>query len=166
MQKLLTFLAGLLLIFSTSYGQTQTPETATQIKSCVEKVNYSVDDMLLKAQVGQSLVKPEINPSFKGGLDELKKYFVSHSLTDTRAKDIVFKVHIGFLVNCNGLTGNFQIISKGKGDLQELAQQVLTIVNDMPQTWQPASVDNKTIDCYQILSFTVVGGALDKVSYR
>jgi hypothetical protein len=122
--------------------------------------------MLLKAQVGQSLAKPKTNPTFKGGLDELKKYFASHSLTDSRSKDIVFRVHIGFIVNCNGQAGNFQIVSKGKGDLQELAQQVLTIVKDMPQNWQPALVDNKTVDCYQILSFTILSGALDKVSYR
>jgi hypothetical protein len=91
---------------------------------------------------------------------------VSHALTDIRAKDIVFRVHIGFLVNCNGQAGNFQMISKGKDDLQELAQQVLTIVKDMPQNWQPASADNKDVDCFQILSFTIASGVLDKVSYR
>ena len=122
--------------------------------------------MILKSQVGQNLVKSDINPLFKGGLDELKKYFTLHALTDTRAKEIVFRVHIGFLVNCKGQAGNFQIISKGKGHLQDLAQQVLTIVKDMPQNWQPATADNKTVDSYQILSFTIAGGALDKVSYR
>ncbi|MCF1717031.1 hypothetical protein L0U88_20480 [Flavihumibacter sp. RY-1] len=166
MKKFLISIVGLLLITSTSFAQTQLADTTTQVKSCAEPVNYSVEDMVLKAQVGQSLTKPEANPTFKGGLDELKKYFASHSLTDTRAKDIVFKVHIGFIINCNGQAGNFQIVSKGKGDLQELAQQVLTVVKDMPQNWQPASFDNKSVDCYQILSFTIVGGALDKVSYR
>lgn len=166
LKKSLTTLAGLLLIFSASFGQTQTSDTTTQIKSCVEPVAYSVDDMILKSQVGQTLSKPDVTPSYKGGLEELKKYFSSHPLTDPKAKDIVFRVHIGFLVNCNGQAGNFQILSKGKGDLQDLAQQVLTTIKNLPQNWQAATVDSKAVDSYQILSFTIVGGALEKVSYR
>ena len=166
MQKALTTFIAFFLISLISYGQTQTVDTSTQIKHCDGKVAYSVDDMILKGLVGQDLLKPDANPSFKTGLDELKKYFASHALTDTRTKDIVFRVHIGFLVNCNGQAGSFQIVSKGKGDLQELAQQVLEIVKGMPQNWQSATANNNPVDCYQILSFTVPNGALDKFSYR
>lgn len=166
MQKFLTLLAGLFTICSASYGQSQTVDTTTPIKSCAEQVVYSVDDMMLKSQFGQNLVKPDMNPLYKGGLEELKKYFLSHPLIDARAKDIIFRVHVGFLVNCNGQAGNFRILSKGKGDLQDLTQQVLATIKNLPQNWQPATGGNKAVDSYQILSFTIVGGALDDVSYR
>jgi len=146
--------------------QIQNTDSSIAFKPCLTPISYAVDDMLLKEQVGQSLSKPSTNPIFKGGVDELKKYFSSNPLTDTKAKGIVFRVHIGFVVNCSGQYGNLQIISKGKGDFEMLAQQVLANAEKMPQYWQSATVDNKTVDSYQILSFTVVGGALDKVSYR
>ena len=86
MKKCLTLLAVLVLTFSTSFGQTQTDNRSAQIKSCVEPVAYSVEDMLLKSQVGQNLSKPDVTPSYGGGLEELKKYFASHPLTDTKSK--------------------------------------------------------------------------------
>jgi len=82
-------------------------------------------------------------------------------------KIIVFRVHIMFVVNCEGKAGNFQLTSKGKGDLESLANQVLEIVNNMPQNWKPAKKNGEAVDCYQVLSFTVIGGQLNKtVSYR
>src|SRR5690242_4895307 len=119
MKNIMTLLPGLLLIVSTTFGQTEIADTTSKIKPCAEAVNYSVDDILLRTHLGQNLTGPGTNPSFDGGPGELKKYFVSHALTNKKAKDIVFRVHIGFLVNCNGQAGNFQIVSKGKGDLQE-----------------------------------------------
>ena len=136
-----------------------------QMSKLIERYRHAVTDSNFFL-LDPAHFKIEYVPTFKGGLDELKKYFLSNPLTDTKAKDIVFRVHIGFVVNCSGQFGNFQIISKGKGDMQILAQQVLAIAEKMPQYWQAATVDNKTVDSYQILSFTVVGGALDKVSYR
>jgi len=47
-----------------------------------------------------------------------------------------------------------------------LAQQVLTTIKGLPQNWKPATADGKSVDSYQLLSFTIAGGALDKVSYR
>jgi hypothetical protein len=166
MKYILTSFIGSLLFFSVVSGQAQNADSSTTFKSCSTSIEYAVDDMLLKEQVGQNLPKPTTNPTFKGGLDEFKKYFSSNPITDSKANDIVFRVHIGFVVNCNGQYGNLKIISKGKGDLQILAQQVSTIAEKMPQNWQPATADNKSVDSYQILSFTLVGGVLDKVSYR
>jgi hypothetical protein len=126
---------------------------------------YSVDDFLVKEKFGEN-AKPTTNPTFTGGLDELKKYFIAHPLTDEKATQMVFRVSIAFLVNCDGKAGNFVIVTKGKGDLATYANQVLAIVNKMPQNWQPATVDGKLVDCYQVLSFTAASGQLDKVSYR
>ncbi|WP_255037988.1 energy transducer TonB, partial [Lacihabitans soyangensis] len=139
-------------------------DSIVKVTACSQTV-YSVDDFLVKEKFGE-IAKPTTNPTFTGGLDELKKYFVANPLTDAKATQMMFRVSIAFLVTCDGKAGNFVIVTKGKGDLATYANQVLAIVNRMPQKWQPATVDGKAIDCYQVLSFTATTGQLDKVSYR
>lgn len=139
-------------------------DSIVKVTPCSQTI-YSVDDFLVKEKFGD-LAKPTTNPTFKGGLDELKKYFIANPLTDEKATQMVFRVSIAFVVTCDGKAGNFVIVTKGKGDLATYANQVLAIVNNMPQNWQPATVDGKPVDCYQVLSFTAASGQLDKVSYR
>jgi hypothetical protein len=139
-------------------------DSIVKVTACTENI-YSVNDFLLKEKIGNESA-PTINPTFTGGLDELKNYFIANPLTDERVKESIFRVSIGFIVTCEGKAGNFEIVTKGRGDLATFANQVLAIVNNMPQKWQPATVDGKPVDCYQVLSFTVASGQLDKVSYR
>ncbi|MES2515463.1 MAG: hypothetical protein V4580_15015 [Bacteroidota bacterium] len=139
-------------------------DSIIKVTACSPTI-YSVDDFLVKENFGE-LGKPTQNPAFAGGFDELKKYFQENPLTDEKAQKMVFRVSIAFLVTCDGKAGNFVIVTKGKGDLATYANQVLAIVNHMPQKWQPATVDGKPVDCYQVLSFTAVGGKLNNVSCR
>ncbi|MCW3086026.1 MAG: hypothetical protein JWP12_3392 [Bacteroidetes bacterium] len=126
---------------------------------------YSVDDFLVREKLGEK-PKPATNPTFAGGPDELKKYFAAHPLTDPKATQMIFRVSIAFVVTCDGKAGNFEIVTNGKGDMATYANQVLAIVNKMPQKWQAATVDGKPVDCYQVLSFTADSGQLDSVSSR
>ena len=139
-------------------------DSIVKVTACSQTM-YSVDDFLVKEKFGE-LAKPTANPTFTGGLDELKKYFIANPLTDEKATQMVFRVSIAFVATCDGKAGNFVIVTKGKGDLATYANQVLAIVNKMPQNWQPATIDGKPVDCYQVLSFTAASGQLDKVSYR
>ncbi len=139
-------------------------DSIVKVTACSQTM-YSVDDFLVKEKFGE-LAKPTANPTFTGGLDELKKYFIANPLTDEKATQMVFRVSIAFVVTCDGKAGNFVIVTKGKGDLATYANQVLAIVNKMPQNWQPATIDGKPVDCYQVLSFTAASGQLDKGSYR
>ncbi len=137
-----------------------------QVTICDGKNIFSVDkESLLKEKVGE-LPLVDTNPEFEGGIEELKKYFAENPLTDEKAKDMMFRVAIAFVVNCDGKAGNFQIISKGKGTLETLANQVLERVNKMPQNWIAGKKKGKSVDCYQVLSFSIFSGQLDKVSYR
>ncbi len=137
-----------------------------KVKFCNEEIQYSVDkESLLKSKIGDKPT-PDTNPTFKGGIDELKKYFTNSPLSDERAKNIIFRVAIAFVVDCNGNAGNFMIITRGKGVMETLANQVLEIVNKMPQNWEPAIKDGDKVDCYQVLSFSVAEGRLDNVHYR
>jgi hypothetical protein len=137
-----------------------------KIDICDKANLFSVDDFLLKEAFGSNYSNPDKNPSFNGGIEKLKQYYAQNPLTDKRAQNNIFRVSIGFMVNCNGQIGNFQIVTKGKGDLKELANQVLDIVNKMPNDWIPADKNGQKVDCYQILNFSVMQGSLDKVTYR
>jgi hypothetical protein len=139
-------------------------DSIVKVTAC-SQIIYSVDDFLVKEKFGE-LTKPTTNPIFTGGIDELKKYFTANPLTDEKAKQMIFRVSIAFVVTCEGKVGNFVIVTKGKGDLATYANQILAIVNRMPQNWQPATVDGKSVDCYQVLNFSPTSGQLDNVSYR
>jgi hypothetical protein len=139
-------------------------DSILKVTACSQTM-YSVDDFLVKEKFGE-MAKPLTNPTFAGGLDELKKYFAANPLTDEKAKQMMFRVSIAFVVTCDGKAGNFVIVTKGRGDLATYANQVLAIVNKMPQNWQPATIDGKPVDCYQVLNFSPISGQLDKVSYR
>jgi hypothetical protein len=139
-------------------------DSIVKVELCTQTI-YSVNDFLVKETFGEN-DEPSSAPSFEGGIDELKKYFAENPLVDEKATQIMFRVKIAYVVNCEGKAGNFKIVTKGKGDLATYANQVLAIVNSMPQKWEPATVDGKPVDCYQVLSFTALGGSLEKVSYR
>lgn len=139
-------------------------DSIVKVRVCSQTL-YSVDESLLREKIGDK-PKPTISPTFGGGLEELKAYFTANPLTDENTKKVVFRSHIAFIVNCEGNAGNFEIVSNGKGELATYANQVLAVVNKMPQRWQPATVDGQPVDSYQVLSFTIVGGQLDKVSYK
>ena len=139
-------------------------DSILKVTACSQSM-YAVNNFLVKEKFGE-LAEPTTNPTFTGGLDALKKYFIANPLTDEKATQMIFRVSIAFVVTCDGKAGNFVIVTKGKGDLATYANRVLAIVNKMPQNWQPATVDGKPVDCYQVLSFTAASGQLDKVSYR
>ncbi|MCW3124977.1 MAG: Protein of unknown function precursor [Bacteroidetes bacterium] len=139
-------------------------DSIVKVTTCSTNI-YCVSDLMLKEAVG-NLPAPDKNPDLAGGKDELTKFFAANPLTNEKTKQIVFRVSISFLVTCEGKAGNFKIITKGHGDLATYANEVLAITNKMPKTWQPAIKDGKTVDCYQVVSFTVVEGKLDKCSIR
>lgn len=139
-------------------------DSIVKVSMCSETI-YSVNDFLVKETYGEN-DEPSTAPTYEGGLEELKKYFSDNSLNDEKATQMMFRVKIAFMVNCEGKAGNFKIVSKGKGDLATYANQVLAIVNSTPQKWKPATTDGKPVDCYQVLSFTALNGSLEKVSYR
>lgn len=136
------------------------------VRPCDPEQRFAVRQSLLNAQLGAGYKEPDQLPNYPGGLENLKSYFQAHPLSDQRAQGSVFRVAISFRVNCEGKAGDFKIITKGKGDLEELAHQVLAVVNEMPEDWEAAQEDDRAVDCYQVLSFTVFGGALDRVSYK
>lgn len=132
---------------------------------CNESI-WAVDDFLLEEKLGLSLDVPTTSPSYEKGLEALKAYFAEHPLIDPKLEGSMFLVSIGFVVNCKGEAGEFMILTKGRGPLATYSNQILGIVNDMPQAWKPAINNGEAVDSYQVLSFTVLSGKLDKVTYR
>lgn len=133
---------------------------------------YAVKDMLLQDKIGR-MKQPNSNPQYEGGIEELKKYFAAHPLQNPDVEGVAFRVHIYFLVDAEGNAKYFDLVTKvdprtpQKKMLADWGLETLEIVSQMPQRWIPAYVNGQPVDCYQVLSFTVVSGKLDKtVSYR
>lgn len=141
-------------------------KAADYVERCDDRVAYSVPYPLLENMIEDRLTEPGQRPAYQGGPKALKSYFSQYPLRDKRAEMTVFRVHIGFMINCNGKAGNFQVISRGKGFLDELADQILDTVKNMPQKWVPGDQNGQSVDCYQVLSFTVSDGNLEQVSYQ
>ena len=101
-------------------------------------------------------------PYWAEGDSTLQLWFDSHPLTDSRAKDIMFRTVLLFKVNCHGEAGEWTIASKGKGGMFELANQVLEIAKQLPSDgWVPAKDANgHAVDCWQVIQFTINDGNL------
>lgn len=139
-------------------GETTTP--------CNPETVYAVDYKMLTEAIGKHK-EPKKTPYYDGDKELMRNYFAKHPLTDDRAKERLFRVVIAFIVNCNGEAGQWQIITKGRGELAEYANMVLEVVRNMPQRWKPAT-DRKgnPVDCWQVLEFTVSKGLLTSANYR
>ncbi len=149
-----------------SFEEDEAEMAATSFVLCNEASVRSVEDKQLAEAVG-NFKAPKKSPEYEGGKTALRNWFLNRPLTDERAKDRLFRVRIGFMVNCNGEAGRWQVISKGKGELFEFANMVLDIVKTMPQKWSPAE-DKKgnKMDCWQVLEFTLSNGDLTNANYK
>lgn len=139
---------------------------ATDFSPCNQSLIYSVDDKQLAEAVGD-FKHPKKNPAYQGDKSAFRNWFLNNPLTDERAKNRLFRVRLAFLVNCKGEVGQWQVISKGKGELHEFANIVLQLVKTMPHNWNPAT-DRKgnPVDCWQIMEFTVSNGILTNGNYK
>jgi hypothetical protein len=140
-------------------------DSIKKVTLCSDSSIYSIDYYLLNEKIGPP-TEPDQFPFFEGGIEQLITYFATKTLTDELAKNMIFKVIIAFKVDCNGNAGDFTILTKGSGTLEVLANQVLEAVNYMPQKWKPAVVNNKSVDAYQFLTFSIKNGDLTNVTYK
>ena len=149
-----------LFVLLSQYAIAQNPKPFV---TCSKKISYTVDDLDLRKKVGMDLAFPLSNPTYFGGEEALKKYFLTNPLNHSKT----FITIIGFAVNCKGQIGNFLIASNGQGEMLTLSEQVLEIVKKMPQKWKPAtSADGKPVDSYQVIQFTIVKGKFRDVYYK
>jgi hypothetical protein len=149
-----------LFVLLSQYGIAQTPKPFV---TCSKKISYTVDDLQLRKKVGMDLIFPLSNPTYFGGEEALKKYFLTNPLNHSKT----FRILIGFAVNCKGQLGNFIIANEGEGELTTIESQILEIAKKMPQKWKPAtSADGKPVDSYQVIQFTIVKGKFRDVYYK
>ena len=148
-------LAILLMISQLCFSQSPKP-----FKTCIKTVAYTVDDLVFRKKVGMDLTIPLSNSQFRGGVEQLKKYFLANSFPDYNE----FRTFISFVVNCKGEVGDFNIMSDGRGAAVE---KVFEIVKKMPKRWKPAiSKDGKPVDSYQIIYCTLSQGKFTSIYYK
>jgi hypothetical protein len=146
-------------------AQNLTTKDTEKNQLCDSSKVYAVDHLMLEEKYGK-MKHPKTTAQYSGGIDELKKYFEANSLTAEIALNKLLRVNISFTVNCEGRTGNFNILSKGKGDLETIARLVLDLTSNMPSRWQPAKSMGKPVDSYQVLWFTLTNGKFTQVHYN
>lgn len=149
-----------------SFEEDSIRQTANHYTICDESNIWSVEDKQLSAAVG-SYKKPKKAPRYQSDKGGMRGYFASRSLTDERAKERLFRVRIGFMVNCKGEAGEWRLLNANRGELFEFANMVLDMVKQMPQRWLPAE-DKKgqPVDCWQVIEFTVSNGSLTNADYK
>jgi len=131
-------------------------------KTCTKTVNYTVDDWVLRKKVGMDLNIPDCNPSYNGGVDELKNFFRANAIEDSI---YLFRTAISFVVNCKGQIGDFQFLHEGKVESRQ--EQVLAVVKKMPRKWKPAiSKEGNPVDSYQIIIITTKSSKIIDVEYK
>lgn len=146
-------------------------DSVLKVESCYEKV-YATNNLLWNDKIGD-YPHPMYDCSFRGGFGLLQDYFDEHPLKDESLKGLVFRVTIKFLVNCKGEAGNFEIISDVRGEMKSYANQVLAVVNGMPQRWEHTSEwddsnDSKfpsPVDCICVLQLEVSSGKIKRLPY-
>ena len=159
------------IVMSTTFTPRSFEEDAAALAAdtftvCDKDNVFSVEDKQLWNFVGK-LKTPKKNPTYTDDIGKLRTWLQNKPLTDERAKERLFRVRIGFLVNCKGEAGQWQILNRGKGELNEFAEMVLDIVKELPQRWVAAE-DKKgnKVDCWQLLEFTVSNGTFINVNYK
>ena len=144
----------------------QSTESKDSVSACSDKIYTVGKGILLDAAVGQA-DRPATVPECVEGVDALKDYYRLHPIKDGRGAGMIFKVSVAFLVNCNGEIVEYKLLTSHPGKtMSELADKVLNAVREAPLHWKAATdAEDNTIDCWQVLDFTVVESSLAKCSY-
>ena len=136
-------------------------------KICDKNNIYAVDNYLLKITVSEKLKNPKKSPEYTDdGLTGIKSTFEKKTLGTDDADNTVFRSHIAFIVNCNGETGDFQILNKNENNIKLLEEKLLLFVKANLSSWTPAIYKGENVDCYQVLVFTVLNGNITNVFYK
>lgn len=135
-------------------------EQVTVLATCDSQHIYRCDHWGARDR-HKNLPEATTLPTWKEGDEALQVWFDNHPLTDSRAKEMVFRTILLFKVNCRGEAGEWSIASKGNGVLFELSNQVMEIAKQLPNSWTPASdSDGNAVDCWQVLLFSINEGKL------
>jgi len=138
-----------------------------EVKICEDKPVCAVDFYLLEDILTEKHKKPKTAPLFSGGKSKLLKYFSKYKIGDSRSKDLVFRIHIAFMVNCEGRAGDFRLLDNElEGTELKLSRQVFGLMKELPQVWKPAVYKGDKVNCYQVLSLTIMNGKISTAYYH
>lgn len=136
----------------------ETKKDSTAFKICNKKDIHAVGFKLLELHIGEQLKKPRTIPEYLGENWRLKRFFTDNQFDFNRAKDMVFRVSIGFIVNCEGKAGDFFLLTEHEGKELNMAKELLETAKRLDFDWKPATKKKKNVDCYFVISITVFNG--------
>ena len=121
---------------------------------CFTQNNFASDNDSTKANITDSIEpeffdRPEVMPTFPGGVIELMKFLHKNFEYPKIEKDSVFESRfvIKFYVDKNGNIQDVKILN----DVSEnMKKEWMRVVNAMPK-WIPATQNGKPVNCYYVL---------------
>ena len=153
----------LLLILGVSYQSFSQSKSDNDFKICNSKKIYSVDNHSLEDYLGKDFKKVKRIPVFNDRKYKLTYHFRDVKLKDKKLKGQVLRVHLGFVINCEGKPGNFIVLNDVDEKYKIGIQEVLDLAKKMPETWTPGVYKKKDVDCYQVLTLTIFDGNISNV---
>lgn len=138
----------------------------------VEDISFdkNIDDPSFSACNGDQYIEQYFNNGealqFEGGkraiIDIFKREYIP-----TKSKQFTGLVRIRFIVDCEGKTGRFRLLSmnyeyKRISAPKEITDQLMSITKRL-NGWQTKFLEDHPIDYYQYLSFKIVKGEIIKI---
>lgn len=147
-------------------GKKETKKDSTEFKICHKKDVYGVDFKPLELYVGEKLKKPKTPPEYLGENWRLKRHFIDNQFDFNRAKDMVFRVNIAFIVNCEGKAGNFILLSEHEDKELNMAKELVETAKRLQFDWKPATKKKDNVDCWFVISITVFNGEFTTIFWE
>ena len=134
------------------------PENDLPVNSGLVTVNsggtINVDHVsIVKPIINEPIENPEIQPSYPGGIDALKKFLERNLInpSETEPSEMV-AVNIKFVVGYDGKLQNFIVVKDG-GDI--FNKEVIRVLKKMPQ-WVPGKSNGQNVPVYFVIPIKFV----------
>ncbi len=107
----------------------------------------------VKPFLSAPIVNPEIQPSYPGGINALKKFLERNLINPAEMEPgEMVAVNIKFVVGYDGKLQNFEVIKDG-GEI--FNKEVIRVLNKMPQ-WIPGKSNGKNVPVYFVIPIKFV----------
>ncbi|WP_258541992.1 hypothetical protein [Parvicella tangerina] len=154
-QKVFSWLA-ISTLSLTGLAQSNSSVNEYAIGFCGNEDPYAVKSFKEFFSGQNEMPNPDKEVKYKGGAKKIEKYLNERlDLGDSKKMQII-PVYVVFDVNCEGETGNYEFQFCEECENKEFFEkQLIQLFNELPQNWTAAKHDGHSVDCRQVMSFSI-----------
>ena len=133
-----------------------------QFNMCDKGNIFTIDQPHLKKYYDDKIPVPKVWPEWPKGADSLQAFFDKHLHFHVTKNQPIQRVFLEFVVDCNGVPGDFRIGNKEKWPIED---EIMKVAKEHMEAWIPA-VHKKgaNVDCRQIILFSIANSKV-RVKY-